>query len=593
MDGAQNDRLTDLERKVREAVALHGQGKLDNGGLAEAYNNLGFAFLQLESLESALANYDKAVQLAPQAFVAQGNRAAVLHKLGRFEEALDVQKQAILLQPDAPVLHNNLAALLNDMGRIDEAVAAYAHAVRLKPDYHHAAFYCGRCLLLEGRYEQGFELYERRKLLKEEQAGVRGYPQPDWLGAEDIRGKTILVHWEQGDGDTFQFARYIPILEQRTGARVIFATQRRLRHLLRSVSPSAGYASVDDANLKFDVHAPLMSLPRALGTTLATVPNKVPYLSVERPLVELWRRRIGPQGFKIGICWQGSTAKIDIGRSFPLALFRNLSMIPGVRLLSLQKGAGEAQLAKLPAGMRLETFGPHFDTGPDSFLDTAAILECCDLVITSDTGVAHLAGALARPIWVALKFVPDWRWLMGREDYPWYPTMRLFRQTKPDDWQGVFGRIEHELKTLLSKREAATASAAPSPLVATPRVPVSWGELLDKMTILEIKSARLTEPMARANVARELAAITREVEGTLAGNAGLQQLKAKLRAVNEALWQVEDDIRAKEAAKTYDKAFIELARKVYLHNDERGALKRAINALLGSELVEEKSYSKY
>src|SRR5262249_53194821 len=292
----------------------------------------------------------------------------------------------------------------------------------------------GRCYLLAGNFEKGLELYERRKLLKEEQAGVRDYKQPSWLGDSDIRGKTILVHWGQGDGDTFQFARYIPLLQERPGARVIFATQRRLRHLLRSVSPSALYGSVDDAQLQFDVHCPLMSLPRALGTTLATVPNKVPYLAADKALVEHWRRRIGTAGFKIGICWQGSAAKIDIGRSFPLALFQRLGAIPGVRLISLQKGKGGAQLSTTPARMRVETLGPDFDVGPDSFLDTAAAMESCDLIVTSDTGIAHLAGALGRPTWVALKFVPDWRWLMQRADSPWYPTMRLFRQTTPDDW---------------------------------------------------------------------------------------------------------------------------------------------------------------
>ena len=457
MDGGQNQQLDELERKLREAVALHAAGTLADAGLADAYNNLGFACLQLESLEAALANYEKAVALAPRFFVAQGNRAAVLHKMERYEEALEVQHQAIALQPQAPVLHNNLAALLNDMGRIDEATAAYGKAVELKPDYHHAAFYQGRCLLLSGDYERGWQLYERRKLLKDEQAGVRDYKQPSWLGDSDIRGKTILVHWEQGDGDTFQFARYIPILAERTGARVIFGCQRRLRHLLRSVSPAVQYANVDDANLQFDVHCPLMSLPRALGTTLATVPDKVPYLSADTALVEHWRRRIGPAGFKVGICWQGSAAKIDIGRSFPLALFRGLSQLPGVRLISLQKGAGEAQIAAMPAGMKLEVLGKDFDAGPDSFLDTAAVMQSLDLIISSDTGVAHLAGALGRPAWVALKRVPDWRWLMDRPDSPWYPTMRLFRQTVHGDWPGVFARIESELQVSAGARHQALA----------------------------------------------------------------------------------------------------------------------------------------
>src|SRR5258708_5481623 len=192
MDGGQNQQLDELERKLREAQRLHATGTLADAGLADAYNNLGFAFLQLESLDAALANYEKAVALAPQFFVAQGNRAAVLHKMGRYAEALAVQQQALALQPQAPVLHNNLAALLNDMGRIDEAIAGYAKAVELNPDYHHAAFYCGRCLLLTGRYERGWELYDRRKPLKDEQPAVRDSKHPTWLGDTDIPPKTTL-----------------------------------------------------------------------------------------------------------------------------------------------------------------------------------------------------------------------------------------------------------------------------------------------------------------------------------------------------------------------------------------------------------------
>ncbi len=342
------------------------------------------------------------------------------------------------------------------------------------------------------------------------------------------------------------------------------------------------------------------------------MPNTVPYLSSDTALVEHWRRRIGTQGFKIGICWQGSAAKIDIGRSFPLALFKGLGALPGVRLISLQKGAGEAQIATMPAGMKLEVLGKDFDAGPDAFLDTAAVMQSLDLIISSDTGVAHLAGALGRPTWVALKRVPDWRWLMDRTDSPWYPTTRLFRQTVAGDWGAVFARIEDELRSLLesSGPRASRALMNPSARDArgpeerqppTPRVPVSWGELLDKMTILEIKNVRLADPAARANVAKELALLTAEVEGTLAlsgaeglaGNAALAALKGRLRLVNETLWQVEDSIRAKEAKRVFDAEFVELARAVYLRNDERGALKKQINNLLHSELVEEKSYSRY
>jgi hypothetical protein len=193
----------------------------------------------------------------------------------------------------------------------------------------------------------------------------------------------------------------------------------------------------------------LLSLPLAFRTELATIPDRVPYLATEGDRVERWSQVIGHDEFRIGVCWQGSTTKADVGRSFPIARFGGVARLPGVRLISLHKGAGEDQLASLPEGMTVETLGADFDAGPDAFLDTAAAMQCCDLVITSDTAIAHLAGALARPVWVALKRVPDWRWMLDRIDSPWYPTMRLFRQQTAGDWPGVFAEIERELGRVL------------------------------------------------------------------------------------------------------------------------------------------------
>ena len=190
----------------------------------------------------------------------------------------------------------------------------------------------------------------------------------------------------------------------------------------------------------------MMSLPLAFGTRLETVPAEVPYLRADAERVARWKRRIGGEGFRIGIAWQGrSKGKVDLTRSFALGELRGLSQIAGVRLISLQKDEGSEQLARLPEGMKVETLGEEFDAGPDAFVDSAAVMESLDLVISLDTAIAHLAGALARPVWVALKHVPDWRWLLDRADSPWYPTMRLFRQPARGDWKGVFGAMEREL----------------------------------------------------------------------------------------------------------------------------------------------------
>src|SRR5262249_19249888 len=203
----------------------------------------------------------------------------------------------------------------------------------------------------------------------------------------------------------------------------------------------------------YDFQCALMSLPLRFNTDLSSIPSKIPYLAAEEKLLARWKARIGKHGFKIGIAWQGNPqARIDQGRSIPVAEFVSLSRLPGVRLISLQKHHGLAQLARLPADCKIETLGDDFDSGPDAFVDTAAVMESLDLIITSDTSIAHLAGALARPTWVALKHVPDWRWMLDRKDSPWYPKMRLFRQSARDDWRSVFTAIERELRSLFVLR---------------------------------------------------------------------------------------------------------------------------------------------
>ena len=336
-----------------------------------------------------------------------------------------------------------------------------------------------------------------------------------------------------------------------------------------------------------------MSLPHRLGTDLASIPNSVPYLRAEDALIARWRERIGEHGFKIGIAWQGNPqAAIDQGRSIPLTEYFALARLPGARLISLQKQDGLDQLTHLSADTKIETLGDDFDSGPDAFIDTAAVMENLDLIITSDTSIAHFAGALGRSTWVALKYVPDWRWLLDREDSPWYPTMRLFRQSERDNWQPVFANMERELRSLLNERKGETNSAHTLRISSNPTVQVSWGEFIDKMTILEIKEARLTSSDAVANVRRELT-VLRAVQKIHAKSLRLAHLTKELKAINEALWEIENQIRAKEAARDFDQGFIDLARSVYFHNDKRGKVKRQIDILMNSEIVEEKQYTAY
>jgi hypothetical protein len=336
------------------------------------------------------------------------------------------------------------------MLRIDEALNSHDRAIELNPDFVQAHWNKAICALLAGDFETGWPLYEWRKK-KVEPQGVTALPQPVWSGSEPLGGKTLLLHGEQGLGDTIQFCRFA-LLAQERGARVILAVQDPLTRLLQNLAPDIATIPLSSAPPDFDYQAALLSLPLAFGTG-GISPVQPPYLRAENEKVGKWRERTGDHGFRIGICWQGNRqTKIDAGRSFPLRHFEALAAIPDLRLISLQKNDGVEQLSDQPHGMTVEALGDDFDAGPDAFVDTAAMMMSLDLIITSDTAIAHLAGALGRPIWLVLQHVPDWRWLLDRSDSPWYPTMRLFRQPRPGAWPSVFADLALELRTLVQSR---------------------------------------------------------------------------------------------------------------------------------------------
>jgi len=303
--------------------------------------------------------------------------------------------------------------------------------------------------LLIGRFGDGWADHEWRWQANNlpKPAKIIGRP---WRG-EDLRGRSIAVYSEQGLGDVIQFVRYLPLLIERGAVVSLFVPENLIR-LLRPFSPPVTISASTDDRVSFDFQCALMSLPLWFRTDLSSIPNAIPYLTAENDLVARWNQKLGSHGFKIGIAWQGKPGgPIDQGRSIPLAEFAPLAKIAGVRLISLQKTHGLDQLKRLPADTNIETFGEEFDSGSDAFVDTAAVMRNLDLIITSDTSIAHLAGALGRPTWIALKQVPDWRWLLERDDSPWYPTVRLFRQQTAGDWKSVFTKIDRELRSLASR----------------------------------------------------------------------------------------------------------------------------------------------
>lgn len=566
--------------RFKEALADYDRALSIQRDFAAAHVNRGAALRQMERLDEALASYDRAIALSPTLAAAHDNRGVVLRHLDRLDEALASHDAAIALAPDYAEAHSNRGVTLQELQRFDEALAGYERTLALRPDEREAGWNKAQLLLLRGDYARGWPLYEQRRR-KPEFPSVGDPAVPLWRSDVSLAGKAVLVHWEQGLGDTIQFCRYLPLLRAQAG-RILFAPQRPLMGLMRGLGADIEIVDPADPPAPYELRLPLISLPLVLGAT--TIPAEVPYLRAEPDRVERWRRRLAGAGLRVGVCWQGNRSAIDRGRSFPLAELEGLSQVPGVRLISLQKGDGAAQLDDLPHALRIETLGEDFDCGPDAFLDSAAVLTLCDLVVTSDTAIAHLAGALGVRAWVALKAVPDWRWLLGRRDSPWYPTLRLFRQDSPGEWGPVFREIAAELKGLVGSMR---------PPIETPKVPISWGEVIDKITILEIKVERLKDEQARANVAHELELLTGIAAPHLVVSSDLQAKKTTLRTVNETLWDVEDALRRMEAAGRFDDRFVALARSVYRQNDQRAAIKRQINELLSSEIVEEKSYEPY
>jgi len=439
---AHNNRGVALNELGRgeEALESFAHAIALNRNYAEAYNNRGNALLELDRAEEALASYDKAIAIRPDYARAYNNRGNALKDLDRLEEGLASHQRAIALDPDYAEAHYNRGNSLKALDRLDEAIESYDAAVKMAPGYERAYYNRGLARLSLGRFESGWQDYEYRWQATDIASKRVDSGAPDWAG-EPLSGRHILVFAEQGLGDTIQFARYLPLL-RRMGAEVTFLGSKRLFRILRPLTDGIELLSELRRGRRFDVQCALMGLPRHFGADLTNIPAEVPYIVPEAEPAAAWARRLGAEGFKVGIAWQGNpSGAVDVGRSIPLREFRPLGEIPGLRLISLQKQHGLEQLDDLPRSMTVETLGDDFDDGADAFVDTVAVMRHLDLIVTSDTAVAHIGGAMGRPTWVALKQDADWRWLRARADSPWYPTIRIFRQPRDGDWGVIFEQI--------------------------------------------------------------------------------------------------------------------------------------------------------
>jgi tetratricopeptide (TPR) repeat protein len=414
--------------------------------MVEAHYNLGNALQNIRRFDEAIAAYDVALRLRPDHIHAMNNRGNALQKIGRYEEAVAALERALQLKPDHHESRVNLGNVFQRMGRLDDANAAYRRVLAVRPDDADAHWNLGMSLLLAGEFREGWAEYEWRWRRsgappRREFAGV-----PQWFGRDDqpIDGKTILIHVEQGFGDAIQMARYVPLLAAR-GARVMFECPPALKRLLQTLAGVERVVMPDELLGHIDFHCPIMSLPYAFGTMLVDVPASTPYLHADVNRRTYWDARVRStgSGLKVGVAWAGRPAHSnDHNRSLSLQQLECLAHVPNVRWFSLQKEPPKPS----ESGPAMIDWTAELS----DFAETAALVVNLDLVISIDSAPAHLGGALGRATWVLLPFAPDYRWMLGREDSPWYPTMRLFRQSRVNEWEEPIARMCDALRALAS-----------------------------------------------------------------------------------------------------------------------------------------------
>jgi tetratricopeptide (TPR) repeat protein len=437
---ALNNRGSALLRLNRPAEALASFERLlaINPRHLEAQVNRANALLDLDRVDEAIAAYDAVLAAQPRHAGAHFNRGNALMRRDRLEDAIAAFDRALAIAPDYVKAHTNRGLALRALNRHAEALASYGRAIALDKDFAEAHLNTAHALLTLGDFPRGLAAYEWRWRIPPTAPQRRTFRQPLWLGAPPVAGKTILLHAEQGLGDTIQFARYAKPLT-RAGAKVVLEVAPPLKGLLSEMDGATRVVAQGEALPPFDLHCPLASLPLALKTDLAAIPAEVPYLAAPADRLEKWRAGMDALARpRIALAWSGNPAHAnDRHRSIALSRLEPLWSLEGAAFISVQRELRASDAGALAGAARLLHLGSELS----DFADTAAVLALADLVISVDSAVAHLAGAMGRPVWVLLAFSPDWRWMLAREDSPWYPTARLFRQPAIGDWESVIARV--------------------------------------------------------------------------------------------------------------------------------------------------------
>ena len=433
-----------------EALASHDRALALRPHYADARYNRGNALHKLRRFEDALVDYEQALALRPNYVEALANRGVTLHELRRFEEALASFDRALAVRPDYAEALVDRGGTLREQKRFEEALASYARAIALRPDYVEAHANEGMCRMLIGDFDRGWPKIEWGWIAARQRNVKRNFAQPQLFGSNDLEGKTVLLHAEQGFGDMIQFCRYVPLVAER-GARVILEVYEPLRALMGTLPGVAQIVTTGEPLPDFDLHCPLLSLPLALEAGAATIQSQTPYLRTSPQAVMDWNGRLGPRHRpRIGLAWSGRPSH-DNDHNRSMRLSSLLAALAGCNAtyVSLLQDVRDDDAPVLQGSDVL-----HFGKELKTYADTAALIANLDLVISVDTSVAHLAGALAKPVWILLQFMPDWRWQLDRDDSPWYPTAHLFRQDETRGWDSVMTRVHAALDEYLRRRES-------------------------------------------------------------------------------------------------------------------------------------------
>ena len=587
--------------ELTPAIASYNTALQLKPSYPEAHNNLGTALQEQGELTAAIASFNKALQLNPNDPDAHNNLGTALQEQGELTAAVASFKRALQLNPNDPDAHHNLGRLLKEQGNLDAAIASFKKALQLNPNNPDAHWNSSLTMLLGGDYKNGWEKYEWRTKIKTNISQFHAVPKCDQLTSEHSLKTTshLLLVTEQGLGDTLQFMRYTTALRNE-GISVSICAQTKLHNLIKTSGIDPSPLTPQQANeVSEGQWMPLLSVPRYLEVSPEKPIITEPYIKTTKELKTKWAGILtAEQRPIIGINWQGNpkAEKTGLwGRSLALETFAPIAHLTNASLLSLQKGFGSEQIETCSFKDRFVSCQDQINETWD-FLETAAIIANCDLVITSDTSVAHLAGGMGKTTWLLLHKVPDWRWGLEGDTTFWYPSMRLFRQKERGNWNEVMERVAVAIQEYFGNSSVPTQPAKDLLSAIKPEpiqdilAPISLGELIDKITILQIKTQNL-QGTALGNVKKELEAL----ESTL---NKLQididsTLIQRLQQVNQALWQIEDDIRDKEHNKDFGDSFVSLARSVYQQNDRRADIKKEINTTYGSSLTEEKSYTNY